>query len=239
MPVKHLHLCFYHLALSCPNMRCIMLLQEPASSCSEQPCWLPKLLCLIRCLIRCMICRGLDVLFCGTTHRIKKVVLHTNLPNHTSFGTYTKCHFILHAPSSTTHKVLQQDSSDAISQQDSDSRGPHGADSRGPHGADSRGPHGDDSRGPHGDDSRDSEGFWEHQHNEQADDEAREAQVLYGGKPILRPNYMELRQESDLPVQDWMRQAEGTHKSASNADYSPAAPAAVQQVGLSNACTRV
>ncbi|KAL0047926.1 hypothetical protein WJX82_003400 [Trebouxia sp. C0006] len=41
-----------------------------------------------------------------------------------------------------------------------------------------------------------------------------------------------IKKESDLPVQDWMRQAEGAHKSASNADYSPAAPAAVQQALL-------
>ena len=168
------------------------------------------------------------MLFCGTTHRIKKMVLHTNLPTHTTFGTYTKCHFSLHVPLSTAHEVLQQDGSDAISQQNSNIRGPHGDDSRGPHGDDSRGPHGDDSTG-----------FWEHQHNGQADDETQEAQVLYGGKPVLWPDYMELRQESDLPGQDWMRQAEGAHKSASSADYSPAAPAAVQQVGCLHACTRV
>lgn len=168
--------------------------------------------------------RGLDVLFCGTTHRIKKMVLHTNLPNHTSFGTYSKCHFTFQAPSSTAHQILQQGgmSSDATSQ-GSDSRDPHGYDTRGPHGGDSRGPHGDDTRGP--------EGFWEHQHNGQAN-ESQEAQVLYGGKPILRADYMELWQEAGLPAQDCMRQAEGAHKPASSADYPPAAPAAVQQALL-------
>ncbi len=211
-------------------MRCILLLHDAALSCSEQVVGSKRLFVWLE-VLSCLICRGLDVLFCGTTHRIKKMVLHTNLPNHTSFGTYTKCHFTLHAPSSTTHEVLQQDgvSSDAISQQDSDSRGPHGNHSRGPHGNHSRVAHGDDSRGPYGDDIR-GEGFWEQQHDGQAD-ESQEAQVLYGGKPILRPDYMELRQESDLPVQDWMRQAEGPDQSASSADYSPAAPAAVQQVG--------
>ena len=178
-------------------------------------------------------CRGLDVLFCGTTHRIKKMVLHTNLPTHASFGTYTKCHFTLHAPPSTLHKSLQQDGvvSDAISQQDSDSRGPHVDDSRGPHGY--------DTRGPHVADTQDSEGFWEHQHNREAGDESQEAQMLYGGTPILRPDYMDLRQETDLPVQDWMRQAEGAPKSAFHADYLSAAPAAVQQVGRLRACTIV
>ncbi|DBA89846.1 TPA: hypothetical protein ACH3X2_004708 [Trebouxia sp. C0005] len=153
--------------------------------------------------------RGLDVLFCGTTHRIKKMVLHTNCPNHTSFGTYSKCHFTLHAQSSTTHKALQQDgmSSDATSQQKSDSRSPFG----------------DNTGGP--------EGFWDHQHNGQAD-ESQEAQVLYGGKPILQPDYLEAWLDPDLPVQDWMLQAEGAHKSASSPDYSPAAPAAVQQALL-------
>lgn len=168
------------------------------------------------------------------------MVLHTNLPTHTSFGTYTKCHFTLQAPSTTLHKALQQDGviADAISQQGSESRGPHGDDTRGPHGDDSRGPHRDDTRGPHGDDTRSSEGIWEREHNGRADG-AQEAQVLYGGKPVLRPDYMELRQESDLPVQDWMRQAEGAHESASRANYSPAAPAAVQQVGRLHACTIV
>ena len=37
--------------------------------------------------------RGLDVLFCGTTHRLRKLVLHANAPQHPEFGLYAKCNF--------------------------------------------------------------------------------------------------------------------------------------------------
>jgi len=37
--------------------------------------------------------RGLDILFCGKTHRVKKFVLHTNPPGHLEFNMYTKCNF--------------------------------------------------------------------------------------------------------------------------------------------------
>ena len=37
--------------------------------------------------------RGLDVLFDGKTHRVKKVVLHTNLPGTHRFGRYTRNFF--------------------------------------------------------------------------------------------------------------------------------------------------
>ena len=40
-------------------------------------------------------CRGLDLLFDGQTHRIKKMVLHTNAHDHATFGIYHKCHFSL------------------------------------------------------------------------------------------------------------------------------------------------
>lgn len=37
---------------------------------------------------------GLDVLFCGATHRLKKFVLHANAPGHPSFGLgYARCNF--------------------------------------------------------------------------------------------------------------------------------------------------
>ncbi|XP_078446122.1 PHAF1 protein At3g51130 isoform X2 [Wolffia australiana] len=41
--------------------------------------------------------RGLDILFDGQTHRIKKFVLHTNFPGHSDFNTYTKCNFLIEA----------------------------------------------------------------------------------------------------------------------------------------------
>ncbi|KAK9803064.1 hypothetical protein WJX73_005354 [Symbiochloris irregularis] len=40
--------------------------------------------------------RGLDILFCGHTHRVKKFVLRTNVPGHPLFNMYTKCNFTLH-----------------------------------------------------------------------------------------------------------------------------------------------
>jgi hypothetical protein len=37
--------------------------------------------------------RGLDNLFDGQTHKIKKFVLHTNYPGHADFNSYIKCNF--------------------------------------------------------------------------------------------------------------------------------------------------
>ncbi|KAJ4714261.1 UPF0183 protein [Melia azedarach] len=39
--------------------------------------------------------RGLDILFDGQTHKIKKFVLHTNYPGHADFNSYIKCNFII------------------------------------------------------------------------------------------------------------------------------------------------
>lgn len=60
-----------------------------------------------------LLCRGLDLLFCGQTHRLKKIVLHTNLPNHVSFGIYNKCHFAipLDALKSGSTELQQQQTS--------------------------------------------------------------------------------------------------------------------------------
>lgn len=41
----------------------------------------------------CYPSRGLDVLFCGGSHRLKKLVLHANAPGHPDFGLYCKCNF--------------------------------------------------------------------------------------------------------------------------------------------------
>ncbi|GMH06525.1 hypothetical protein Nepgr_008365 [Nepenthes gracilis] len=41
--------------------------------------------------------RGLDILFDGQTHKIKKFVLHTNYPGHPDFNSYIKCNFVIHA----------------------------------------------------------------------------------------------------------------------------------------------
>ncbi|KAK9678752.1 hypothetical protein RND81_11G231200 [Saponaria officinalis] len=41
--------------------------------------------------------RGLDILFDGQTHKIKKFVLHTNYPGHPDFNSYIKCNFVIHS----------------------------------------------------------------------------------------------------------------------------------------------
>ncbi|EEC81306.1 hypothetical protein OsI_24448 [Oryza sativa Indica Group] len=40
--------------------------------------------------------RGIDILFDGQTHRIKKFVLHTNFPGHSDFNSYMKCNFVIY-----------------------------------------------------------------------------------------------------------------------------------------------
>uniref|UniRef100_A0A804PDF0 Uncharacterized protein n=1 Tax=Zea mays TaxID=4577 RepID=A0A804PDF0_MAIZE len=40
--------------------------------------------------------RGIDILFNGQTHRIKKFVLHTNFPGHSDFNSYKKCNFVIY-----------------------------------------------------------------------------------------------------------------------------------------------
>ncbi|KAF9390784.1 hypothetical protein CPC16_004807 [Podila verticillata] len=53
---------------------------------------------------------GIDVLFDGSTHRCKKIIMHSNVPGHFDFQSYKRCPFVLHLPSSS-HGVV--DSSDA------------------------------------------------------------------------------------------------------------------------------
>ncbi|KAF9135740.1 hypothetical protein BGW39_000610 [Mortierella sp. 14UC] len=43
---------------------------------------------------------GMDVLFDGSTHRCKKIVMHTNVPGHFDFQSYKRCPYILNVPSS-------------------------------------------------------------------------------------------------------------------------------------------
>ncbi|KAK6922638.1 Phagosome assembly factor 1 [Dillenia turbinata] len=40
--------------------------------------------------------RGVDILFDGQTHKIKKFVLHTNYPGHANFNSYIKCNFVIY-----------------------------------------------------------------------------------------------------------------------------------------------
>ena len=43
-----------------------------------------------------MVCRGLDILFCGRTNRVIKFVLHSNVPGHVLFNVYRKANFRIH-----------------------------------------------------------------------------------------------------------------------------------------------
>ncbi|KAG0053071.1 hypothetical protein BGZ83_001714 [Gryganskiella cystojenkinii] len=45
---------------------------------------------------------GIDVLFDGSTHRCKKIVMHSNVPGHFDFQSYKRCPFILHLPSGSS-----------------------------------------------------------------------------------------------------------------------------------------
>ncbi|XP_015889692.3 PHAF1 protein At3g51130 isoform X1 [Ziziphus jujuba] len=58
--------------------------------------------------------RGVDILFDGQTHKIKKFVLHTNYPGHADFNSYIKCNFVIFGsdlggsfqePSDCKHKI--------------------------------------------------------------------------------------------------------------------------------------
>ncbi|CAK0785960.1 hypothetical protein CVIRNUC_009173 [Coccomyxa viridis] len=51
--------------------------------------------------------RGLDILFDGQTHKVKKFVLHTNVPGHPDFNVYAKCNFMLVFPSAGTGPLLE------------------------------------------------------------------------------------------------------------------------------------
>ena len=52
-------------------------------------------------------CRGLDVLFDGQTHKVKKFVLRTNVPGHPDFNIYAKCNFVLVLPRARTGPRLE------------------------------------------------------------------------------------------------------------------------------------
>ena len=51
--------------------------------------------------------RGVDILFCGRTHRVKKFVLRTNVPGHPLFNLYLKCNFVLHPHSPPLASLAQ------------------------------------------------------------------------------------------------------------------------------------
>ena len=52
-------------------------------------------------------CRGLDILFSGGSHRVRKFVLHTNVPGHPDFSVYAKCNFVLVFPDHQATPLLE------------------------------------------------------------------------------------------------------------------------------------
>ncbi|KAF9976428.1 hypothetical protein BGZ73_008630 [Actinomortierella ambigua] len=42
---------------------------------------------------------GIDVLFDGSSHVCKKIILHSNIPGHFDFQSYKRCPFVIHIPS--------------------------------------------------------------------------------------------------------------------------------------------
>ena len=54
-----------------------------------------------------MRCRGLDILFDGQTHKVRKFVLRTNVPGHPDFNVYAKCNFVLVFPSAGAGPLLE------------------------------------------------------------------------------------------------------------------------------------
>eukprot|EP00850_Spirogloea_muscicola_P013501 SM000092S24469 [mRNA] locus=s92:56715:59742:+ [translate_table: standard] len=47
--------------------------------------------------------RGLDIVFHGQTHRIKKFVLHANQPGHPDFNLYIRCNFVIVCPTDSAN----------------------------------------------------------------------------------------------------------------------------------------
>jgi len=61
---------------------------------------------------------GVDILFDATSHTIKRILLHTNIPGHMHFSHYRKCHFRIvptstSEPNSSSNGVMENHVSDA------------------------------------------------------------------------------------------------------------------------------
>ena len=74
-------------------MLCLLLPSCCSVSCSNIGLLVCDKYCCYNTVV--VVCRGLDLLFDGERHRIKKIVLHTNVHDHASFGVYNRCHFNL------------------------------------------------------------------------------------------------------------------------------------------------
>ena len=189
------------------------------------------------------LCRGLDVLFCGQTHRIKKFVLHTNYPQHTSFGIYNKCHFTLSMPQTTGNPPLQQNSSASNAIPEDAAQ----ASTQPDHTVDEteestsweeqdqqQQQHDEQSPSPLHLQSQGLDRFTEPQsdNNITGRDLHMLDESLEGQEQLTHRTDIDMQQQLDLPVRNWLHNAEVARSSSSGAGYSSAAPAAVQQVQL-------
>jgi len=52
---------------------------------------------------------GVDLLFDGKTHQVKKFILHTNYPGHYDFSIYNRCEFRIQIPESSVKQDLEYD----------------------------------------------------------------------------------------------------------------------------------
>lgn len=52
---------------------------------------------------------GIDLLFCGKTHQVKKFILHTNYPNHYDFSIYDRCEFRIPVSESSLKPDLESE----------------------------------------------------------------------------------------------------------------------------------
>lgn len=52
---------------------------------------------------------GVDLLFDGKTHQVKKFILHTNYPGHYDFSVYNRCEFRISVPYSSLKQDLEYD----------------------------------------------------------------------------------------------------------------------------------
>jgi len=52
---------------------------------------------------------GVDLLFDGKTHQVKKFILHTNYPGHYDFSIYNRCEFRIQIPESSIKQDLEYD----------------------------------------------------------------------------------------------------------------------------------
>lgn len=57
---------------------------------------------------------GIDILFDGRLHTVKKFILYTNMPTYNNFTTYSKCHYVLHIKDEEKEEEKDRENDDGI-----------------------------------------------------------------------------------------------------------------------------